>query len=227
MALKLGRKPSEPLELLDRAGLIEADIRTPMRKLREIEGIRGLMLNREASRCWLALVGDLVIPTGNARKPTTVAVPSNTVPAAKQPFTANKALTPNKENRTSTLPVAEQPKKIGDVETTKPVPAQPSLQTKTISSATGIPKEPAKSADPVSTIPLERETTTDTGSADDLIQRIRQRAGLPSPVEETAEWLSVPYSILDWYLAQNTGITRSKLYSGPLCQDSLLPNLRG
>jgi hypothetical protein len=57
MALKLGRKPSESLELLDRAGLVEADIRTPMRKVREMEGIRGLMLNREASRCWLALAG--------------------------------------------------------------------------------------------------------------------------------------------------------------------------
>jgi conjugal transfer pilus assembly protein TraI len=187
MAVKLGRKPSESLELLDRAGLIEADIRTPMRKLREIEGIRGLMLNREASRCWLALAGDLIIPTGNARKPAATLVPSNTVPAAKQPFTVNKTLTPNKENRTSQLPVAEQPKKNGDNETAKPV----------------------------STIPLEREaimeSITDTGSADDLIRLIRQRDGLPCPVEETAEWLSVPYAILDWYLAQNTGITRSKL----------------
>jgi len=173
MALKLGRKPSESLELLDRAGLIEADIRTPMRKVREVEGIRGLMLNREASLCWLALAGDMGNPKGNPRKPAATLVPSHSVPVTKQLNIAN--------------------------------------QTKTISSATGIPKEPAKSADPVSTIPLERESITDTGSADDLIRRIRQRDGLPCPVEETAEWLSVPYSILDWYVGQNSGITRSKL----------------
>jgi|GEM_PF-1648139 len=211
MALKLGRKPSESLELLDRAGLIEADIRTPMRKLREIEGIRGLMLNREASRCWLALVGEMGNQKVDARKPAASLVPSNTVPAAKQPVTANKTLTPNKENRISPLPVAEQPKKNGDVETAKPVPAQPSVHTKTVSSATGIPKEPAKPVQSSPTVPLEREPINDTGSADDLIRRIRENDGLPCPVEETAEWLSVPYAILDWYLAQNTGITRSRL----------------
>ena len=90
-------------------------------------------------------------------------------------------------------------------------PAKSSVPTKPIPPVTGKPKEPANPVQASPTIPLERETITDTGSADDLIRRIKQRDGLPCPVEETAEWLSVPYSILDWYLEQNTGITRSKL----------------
>ena len=178
MALKLGRKPSESLELLDRAGLIKADIRTPMRKLRETEGIRGLMLKREASRCWFALTSEMGNSKEKAGKPA-----ANSMPATKPASIASQTNAPGKEHRTSPLPVAEKPKKNGDNET----------------------------ANPVSTIPLEREPTIDTGSADDLIQRIRKRDGLPCPVEEIAEWLSVPYSILDWYAGQNSGITRSKL----------------
>jgi hypothetical protein len=142
-------------------------------------------------------------PKGNARKPA-----ASSMPAAKPPSIASKTNAPAKNTQ---LPVAEQPKKNGDVETAKPEPAKPDVQSKPIPPVTGKPNEPAKPAKPVSTIPLERGTITDTGSADDLILRIRQRDGLPCPVEETAEWLSVPYSILDWYLAQNTGITRSKL----------------
>ena len=63
----------------------------------------------------------------------------------------------------------------------------------------------------MSTITLERVPEIDTCSADDLILRIRERDGLPCQVEEAGEWLSVPYSILDWYAGQNAGIARSKL----------------
>jgi len=206
MALKLGRKPSESLELLDRAGLIEADIRTPMRKLREIEGIRGLMLNREASRHWLTLVGEMGNSKEKAGKPAT-----SLIPATKQPSIASQTKAPGKEHRISPLPIVEQPKKNGANETAKPEPTKPDVQSKPIPPVTGKPNEPANPAQASPTISLERETITDTGSADDLIQRIRQRDGLPSPVEETAEWLSVPYSILDWYVEHNVGITRSKL----------------
>ena len=60
-------------------------------------------------------------------------------------------------------------------------------------------------------ITLERTPDIDACSADDLVLRIRVRDGLPCPVEEDGEWLSVPYSILDWYAGQNVGIARSKL----------------
>jgi hypothetical protein len=51
----------------------------------------------------------------------------------------------------------------------------------------------------------------ETGPADDLIRRIREREDLPCPVNESLEWLSVPYTIIDWYVELHPGLTRSRL----------------
>jgi conjugal transfer pilus assembly protein TraI len=73
LARKLGKDPGESLRLLDEAGWIETDVLAPMRKIREIDGIRGVMLNREASRCWLALADNPEFAEGEVLKPTVTA----------------------------------------------------------------------------------------------------------------------------------------------------------
>ena len=46
---------------------------------------------------------------------------------------------------------------------------------------------------------------------DSLIRQIREGENLPFPITETDEWLSVPYSIIDWHVDRTPGLTRSKL----------------
>jgi hypothetical protein len=53
----LGEAPPAALDVLARAGLLESDPRAPFRRVREIAGLRGALLTREAARALLALAG--------------------------------------------------------------------------------------------------------------------------------------------------------------------------
>lgn len=55
-AQRLGRNPGEMLDLLDRAGWIETDVRTPLLKVRDLHGERGLLLARAVSQKAFALM---------------------------------------------------------------------------------------------------------------------------------------------------------------------------
>lgn len=57
-AERMGREPKEFLRILDEAGWIETDLRSPLRKIREVDGIRGLMLLPEVGRRVIPLLGE-------------------------------------------------------------------------------------------------------------------------------------------------------------------------
>jgi hypothetical protein len=57
-AERIGREPKEFLRILDEAGWIETDLRSPLRKIREVDGIRGLMLLPEVSRRVIPSLGE-------------------------------------------------------------------------------------------------------------------------------------------------------------------------
>ena len=57
-AQQMGREPKEFLRILDEAGWIETDLRSPLRKIREVDGMRGLMLSPEVSRHVIPLLGE-------------------------------------------------------------------------------------------------------------------------------------------------------------------------
>lgn len=70
-AERIGREPKEFLRILDEAGWIETDLRSPLRKIREVGGMRGLMLLPELSGRVIPLLcenslGDAatVVPSG-------------------------------------------------------------------------------------------------------------------------------------------------------------------
>ncbi|HVP11148.1 MAG TPA: MobH family relaxase [Phycisphaerae bacterium] len=63
-AERIGREPKEFLRILDEAGWIETDLRSPLRKIREVDGMRGLMLLPEVGRSVIPLLGENVL--GNA-----------------------------------------------------------------------------------------------------------------------------------------------------------------
>jgi conjugal transfer pilus assembly protein TraI len=56
-AQRLGHDPKEFLRILDESGWIETDLLSPLRKIREVGGTRGLMLTPEVSRYWSLLAG--------------------------------------------------------------------------------------------------------------------------------------------------------------------------
>ena len=205
MALKLGRKPSESLELLDRVGWIEADIRTPMRKLREIDGIRGLMLTHEASRCCLALAGGSNMQPAQARPTSTAdgeppAAARGTGPKAND---GNAGALPTSKP-TSKPVVVDNPLPKQDVDGAKPampVKSKPAVKLEA-PPETPHPDQPkpapALASKPTPPSPLDRDS--ETGAADTLVRLVREGADLPCPVTEADGWLSVPYSILDWHV---------------------------
>jgi len=203
-ARRLGKDPAETLQLLDAAGWIETDMRAPMRKVCEVDGVRGILLNRGVSRCWLTLAGGpevaeatpTAVPNGSAattRKSPDKAGPKEVAPAS-QPDTAISAVG---------QPKAEPVTEAGTI---KPPITEQTRQTS---------GEPAKSATPAqaptasSSLPLDRKS--EPGSAEDLIQQIRERHGVPRPITETPEGLSVPNTVLDWYVAMHPELTRSRL----------------
>ncbi|QSA98113.1 MobH family relaxase [Methylococcus sp. EFPC2] len=203
-ARRLGQDPGESLRFLEAAGWIETDMRAPMRKVREVDGVRGILLNREASRCWLALAGEPEVA-----KATSAAIPNG--PAAtigKPPDEAQSRMAAPASQPDNAVPAVGQVK--GD-----PGPEagfiKPTLTEQT-KQATG---EPARSATPAKTptaspsLPLDRES--EPGSAEDLIRRIRERHGVPRTITETPEGLSVPNTVLDWYVAMHPELTRSRL----------------
>jgi conjugal transfer pilus assembly protein TraI len=59
-AERMGREPKEFLRILDEAGWIETDLRSPLRKIREVDGNRGLMLLPEVSRRVISVLGENV-----------------------------------------------------------------------------------------------------------------------------------------------------------------------
>ncbi|MVF23665.1 hypothetical protein EVC37_18905 [Methylocaldum sp. BRCS4] len=203
LARKFGKDPGESLRLLDEAGWIETDVLAPMRKIREIDGIRGLMLNREASRCWLALAGDPEFEEGKVLKPTVTAprVSKNELPNTVTE--AQKAPAPGKSAGTA------PEKTVPDTAESEAVPLAPIERPRWgMKEPINSPKRP-KAPQSVPTRSLDRKP--ETGPADDLIRRIQEREDLPCPVEESPEWLSVPYTIIDWYVELHPGLTRSRL----------------
>ncbi len=203
LARKLGKDPGESLRLLDEAGWIETDVLAPMRKIREINGIRGVMLNRETSRCWWVLAGDPEFEEEKVLKPT-VTVPR--VSKNESPNTAaeaKKAPAPGKTARTA-------PEKT--VSATTESEAVPPTRIKQPTSGMNEPAtRPERTQTPQSVPKPSLDRKPETGPADDLIGRIREREDLPCPVDESPEWLSVPYTIIDWYVELHPGLTRSRL----------------
>jgi hypothetical protein len=203
-ARRLGKDPAETLRLLDAAGWIETDMRAPMRKVREIDGTRGIMLNREASRCWLTLAGE---PEVKMATPT--AVPNDSA--------ATTGKSPDEAGRRTGVPPSPPHNVVPAVDQAKAEPGTEAgfirpTSTEPIKPASGEPAKPAMPAKtPVASpsLPLDRES--EPGSAEDLIRKIRERHGVPRPITETPEGLSVPNTILDWYVAMHPGLTRSRL----------------
>jgi len=203
-ARRIEKDPGELLRLLDAAGWIETDMRAPMRKVREIDGVRGILLNREVSRCWLALAGER-----ETAKATSAAVhngsatPMRNSPTQPAPSTAAPASQPDNAVSAVGQAKADTSTEAGFI---KPALAE---QIKPAS------REPEKSAmlaktPPASpSLPLDRDS--EPGSAEDLIRKIRGRSGVPRPITETPEWLSVPNTVLDWYVSMHPELTRSRL----------------
>ena len=234
MALKLGKDPSESLQLLDRAGWIETDLRTPMRKVREVGGVRGIMLNKEASRCWLALTSEVDLQAIQAKpKPTlNASVPkiSGETPSAPKEKTKPRtdAGSSGNADKPGTLATGKPP--------SKPIALDNPLSTKEVDGAkSGVPAKPnpafklerphqdqnieqpklaskseaAPALKPSPPSPVDRESETD--AVDSLIRQVREGGDLPCSVTEDEGWLSVPYAILDWHVEKTPGLTRSKL----------------
>lgn len=202
LARKLGKDPGESFRLLDEAGWIETDVLAPMRKIREIDGIRGVMLNREASRCWLALNGDSDIAADKAHKPAVTAPRARKNELPNTATESKKSPAPGKTKRIAPTRAAQATAESG---------TPPTL----IEQPKSVPKEPIKFPErtqaPRSVITQTLDRKSETGPADDLIRRIREREDLPCPVDESLEWLSVPYMIIDWYVELHPGLTRSRL----------------
>lgn len=203
-ARRIGNDPAESLRLLDAAGWIETDMRAPMRKLREIDGVRGILLNREASRCWLVLAGE----------------PEN-AKAAPDPVPKGSAVTTGKllaEPGARAAAPASQPDNVvpavGQVKG-DPSPEAEFIKPTVTEQTQQLSGEPPRSATLAKTptaspsLPLDRES--EPGSAEDLIRTIRERHGVPRTITETPEGLSVPNTVLDWYVAMHPGLTRSRL----------------
>jgi hypothetical protein len=203
-ARRIGKDPAESLRLLDAAGWIETDMRTPMRKLCEIDGMRGILLNREVSRCWLALVGEPEAATA-----TPIAVPNGSAATSgKAPAEPGPRVAAPTSQPAYVVPVAGQTKAdiFTEVGSIKPTLTE---QTQQVSGEPPRSAPPAKTPTASPSLPLDRES--EPGSAEDLIRRIRERHGVPRPITETPEGLSVPNTVLDWYVAMHPGLTRSRL----------------
>ena len=142
MALNLGKDPTESLQLLDKAGWIETDLRTPMRKVREIDGIRGIMLNKQASRCWLALTDEVDVQPLQA-KPNSISKTQTPKVSYESP-TAPKEKTKPKANANSGISgETNNPHTLAmGKPTSKPMSLDNPLSTKDIDRA--IPTIPAK-----------------------------------------------------------------------------------
>lgn len=203
-ARRLGKDPAESLRLLDAAGWIETDMRAPMRKVREIGGVRGILLNREASRCWLALAGE-----PEEAKATASAVRNGSAATmGKPPGEAGPREVAPSSQLAKVVPAGSQAKAepVTEAGSIKPTFTEQTRQTS---------GEPAKSATPAQvptaspSLPLDRES--EPGSVEDLIRQIRARHGVPRPITETPEGLSVPNTVLDWYVAIHPELTRSRL----------------
>jgi conjugal transfer pilus assembly protein TraI len=203
-ARRLGKDPGESLLLLDAAGWIETDMRAPMRKVREIEGLRGILLNREASRCWLALAGGPeAVKATSAAVPNGSATPMRNSPTQPGPSTAAPASQPATVVSAVGQATADSGTEAGFIkprvtEQIKPASREP---------AKFIP--PARTPPASPSLPLDRES--EPGSAEDLIRKIRERHGVPGPITETPAGLSVPNTVLDWYVAMHPELTRSRL----------------
>jgi hypothetical protein len=203
-ARRIEKDPGELLRLLDAAGWIETDMRAPMRKVREIDGVRGILLNREVSRCWLALAGER-----ETAKATSAAVlngsatPMRNSPTQPGPSTAAPASQP--DNAVSAVGQA----------TVDPSPEAKFIKptvTEQIEPAFGeAGKSVTSDKKPTANPPLPLDRESEPGSAEDLIRKIRGRSGVPRPITETPEGLSVPNTVLDWYVAMHPGLTRSRL----------------
>jgi conjugal transfer pilus assembly protein TraI len=204
MARRLGKDPGESLRLLDAAGWIETDMRAPMRKVHELDGVRGILLNREASRCWLALVGE----------PEDAKVAPDPVPKGSAVTTGKSLAEPGAR---AAAPASQPDNVVPAVGQVKGDPGpeaefiKPTLTEQT-HQATEEPARftpPAKAPTATPSLPLDRES--EPGSVEDLIRRIRERHGVPRTITETPEGLSVPNTVLDWYVAMHPGLTRSRL----------------
>jgi hypothetical protein len=53
----LGAAPPAALDVLSQAGLLQTDPRAPLRRVREIAGLRGALLTREAAQALIDLAG--------------------------------------------------------------------------------------------------------------------------------------------------------------------------
>jgi hypothetical protein len=175
-----------------------------MRKVREIDGTRGILLNREASRCWLALAGEPnVVEATSAAVPNGSAATTEKSPTEAEPRMAAPASQPD-----NVVPAVGQAK-------ADPSPEAGLIKLTVTEQTRQTSGEPAKSATPAQvptaspSLPLDSES--EPGSAEDLIRKIRGRSGVPRPITETPEWLSVPNTVLDWYVAMHPSLTRSRL----------------
>lgn len=203
-ARRLDKDPGESLRLLDAAGWIETEMRAPMRKLREIDGMRGILLNREASRCWLALVGE----------PENAKVAPDPVPKGSAVTTGKSLAEPGAR---AAAPASQPDNVVPAVGQVKgdPSPEAEFIKPTVTEQTQQLSGEPPRSATLAKTptaspsLPLDRES--EPGSAEDLIRTIRERHGVPRTITETPEGLSVPNTVLDWYVAMHPGLTRSRL----------------
>ena len=100
-------------------------------------------------------------------------------------------------------------KDVDGAKPTIPVKSKPAFKLEDTPEKPASKPEPAPSLKPLPPSPVERESEIDP--VDNLIRQIREGKNLPCPVTETGEWLSVPYSILDWHVDRTPSLTRSKL----------------
>jgi hypothetical protein len=236
LAIAMKLEPSELLSMLDSGGLIETDMLAPLRKIREVNGIRGILLNNETSRCWKILteVGQPLLSSTDKPRPTSITpveqerkAPNETANTKAKIVSGSSAPTsiPDTTRKESThlsvnddkananqneMPEANRKQQDANSRTDQQHENTNAPKAKTTSKTTK-QKEPQ--------FPLERKSLS--VAVDDLIRRIKENENLPCERIETNDGIQIPMTIIDWYTEMHTDIKRARL----ICDLRLHPGI--
>lgn len=210
-ARKLNLEPKALLRLLDDKGWLVTDILSPMRKVREVGNVRGVLLSLEPSRIWLEWIES---GAGDAKdaKPHPVIPPEPPKPASKTARTSAAFESKSRSGeKTKEQKRAPPPRPTG--KTAKPAVPGARIHPVIQSTENDCPDTGSRGNAPPAVNPsvpsLQGEQTQAGPVLEAFVGSIRAGAAFSGSITKTDDGWIVPDAILDECLQRHPGLSRS------------------
>lgn len=198
------------IKILDEKGWIVTDVLSPMRKVREIDKIRGLLLASEPSAMFKRLLASTSVPIASLEaKPAvpSVAVGRNSDPKAKHPPTTAKQTEQSSPPPSQSFVENALATKLSSVDVPAPDNTTPTTHSR--------PPSKRHNIQPESSASRSESSVTKTQNLRQIIEHWMgelAQAAPPLPTEGTdAAWLDVEDRSIETLLRNTPGLTRTQL----------------